>query len=178
MSKKNFINLHSAAFVTVFARNLVHAYKFRIFQKNRSKKVFINLKIPRSIINKYTLQVSRTLKTGKAFKWGLKYNQFSPQILCLQVSVNIIHWHCFQVSYARANLAKRENLHRKGPSVLSVGHVAAARKRGHQWCVSLTPNNTKTMGRMTCHCFQRPIRRDLTSSSYITVKCCILQDEP
>ena len=32
-SKKNFINLHSAAFVTVFARNLVHAYKFRIIQK-------------------------------------------------------------------------------------------------------------------------------------------------
>ena len=26
-SKKNFINLHSAAFVTVFGRNLVHAYK-------------------------------------------------------------------------------------------------------------------------------------------------------
>ena len=32
-SKKNFINLHSAAFVTAFAHNLVHAYKFRIFQK-------------------------------------------------------------------------------------------------------------------------------------------------
>ena len=32
-SKKNFINLHSAAFVTVSARNLVHAYKFRFFQK-------------------------------------------------------------------------------------------------------------------------------------------------
>ena len=32
-SKKNFINLHLAAFVTVFARNLVHAYKLRIFQK-------------------------------------------------------------------------------------------------------------------------------------------------
>ena len=32
-SKKNFSNLHSAAFVTVLARNLVHAYKFRIFQK-------------------------------------------------------------------------------------------------------------------------------------------------
>ena len=46
------------------------------------------------------------------------------------------------------------------------GHVAAARKRSHQWCV--TPNNAKTMGRMTCHCFQRPIRRDLTSSSYTT----------
>ena len=32
-SKENFINLNSAAFVTVFARNLVYAYKFRIFQK-------------------------------------------------------------------------------------------------------------------------------------------------
>ena len=32
-SKKYFSNLHSAAFVTVFAHNLVHAYKFRIFQK-------------------------------------------------------------------------------------------------------------------------------------------------
>ena len=32
-SKKNFINLHSPAFVTVFERNLVHAYEFRIFQK-------------------------------------------------------------------------------------------------------------------------------------------------
>ena len=31
-SKKNFSNLHSAAFVTVFARNLVDAYKFRSFQ--------------------------------------------------------------------------------------------------------------------------------------------------
>ena len=37
-----------------------------------------------------------------------------------------------------------------------------------QWCVSLTPNNTKTIERMTCHCFLRPIRRDLTNSSYIT----------
>ena len=32
-SKKNFIDSHSAAFVTVFARHLVHYYKFRIFQK-------------------------------------------------------------------------------------------------------------------------------------------------
>ena len=32
-SKKNFINLHPAAFVTVFARNLAHTCKFRIFQK-------------------------------------------------------------------------------------------------------------------------------------------------
>ena len=32
-SKKNFIDLHSAAFVIVFGRNLVHVYKFCIFQK-------------------------------------------------------------------------------------------------------------------------------------------------
>ena len=31
--QKKFINLHSAAFVAVFECNLVHAYKFRIFQK-------------------------------------------------------------------------------------------------------------------------------------------------
>ena len=49
----------------------------------------------------------------------------------------------------------------------NVCHVAAAWKRSHQWCVSLTPNNTKTIGRMTCHCFLLPIRRDLTSSSLI-----------
>ena len=43
------------------------------------------------------------------------------------------------------------------------GHVAAARS---EWCLTLTPNNTKTIERMTYHCFLRPIRRDLTSSSY------------
>ena len=37
-----------------------------------------------------------------------------------------------------------------------------------QWCVSLIPNNTKTIERMTCHCFVRPIRRDLKNSSYTT----------
>ena len=37
------------------------------------------------------------------------------------------------------------------------GHVRAVRKRSHQWGVSLTPNSTKTIGRMTCHCFLRPL---------------------
>ena len=46
--------------------------------------------------------------------------------------------------------------------------IADPRKRSHQWCVSLTPNNTKTIGRMTCHCFLQPIIRDLPSSSYST----------
>ena len=35
----------------------------------------------------------------------------------LQVIVFIIHWHCFQVSFARAQLAKKINLHLKELSV-------------------------------------------------------------
>ena len=40
---------------------------FALFKK-LLYKFFINFPIQRSIINKYTLQVSRTLKTGKASK--------------------------------------------------------------------------------------------------------------
>ena len=47
-------------------------------------------------------------------------------------------------------------------------HVAAARKRSHQWCPTPTPNNTETIERMTCHCFLQQIRRNLTSSSSTT----------
>ena len=36
-SKKDFINLHSDALDTVFGGNLVHAWKFRIFQKPLDK---------------------------------------------------------------------------------------------------------------------------------------------
>ena len=46
-------------------------------------------------------------------------------------------------------------------------HIAAARKRSHQWCVSLTPNNIETIERMTCHCFLRRIARDLTSATLL-----------
>ena len=38
-------------------------------------------------------------------------------------------------------------------SLLFVGHVAATRKRSYQWCLTLTPNNTETIERMTCHVF-------------------------
>ena len=53
-------------------------------------------------------------------------------------------------------------------SIKRGGHVAAAWKRSHQWCLTLTLNTTETIERMTCHCFLRPIRTDLTSSSYTT----------
>ena len=48
--------------------------------------------------------------------------------------------------------------------------IAAALKRTHQWFLILTPNNTKTIETMTCHCFRRPTRRGLTSSSYTTLR--------
>ena len=38
---------------------------------------------------------------------GLQMSKIASQTLCLQVRVLIIHWRCFQVSDARAHLAKR-----------------------------------------------------------------------
>ena len=69
---------------------------------------------------------------------------------------------------------------REGLYINREGHVAAARKRRHRWWVSLAPNNTKTIKRMTCHCFLQPIRTDHTSSSHTTLyrvrssMCCLL----
>ena len=66
---------------------------FAIFKKALDN-FFIHLTIPRSIVNKYTLQVSRTLKTGKALNRVSNITSPPPpppQILCLQVSVLIIH---------------------------------------------------------------------------------------
>ena len=57
-----------------------------------------------------------------------------------------------------------------GGTCKNKGHAAAARKRSHQWCVSPTLSNTKTIGRMTCHSFLRPIRRDLPKYSFATQK--------
>ena len=55
-------------------------------------------------------------------------------------------------------------------------HAAAAWQRSHQWCISLTPNNTKTIGWMTCPCFLRPITRKLPGSSYTSLTLnCVLQ---
>ena len=49
----------------------------------------------------------RTLKTRKVIKWGFKCHKFFQKILCLQVSVLIIHWHCFQVSYTLAQIKQK-----------------------------------------------------------------------
>ena len=65
---------------------------------------FKNLSISRFVISLYGLQVSRSLKTRKAIKSGLQCTTFFSQILCLQVSVLIIHGHCIQLSFSRAQL--------------------------------------------------------------------------
>ena len=72
---------------------------------------FKNLAISRLIIKLYGLQVSMSLKTYKAIKLGIEFTNFFYQILCLQMSVLIIHGYCFQVSYARAQLKQKNHLH-------------------------------------------------------------------
>ena len=66
----------------------------------------------------------------------LVHNNSHPSLVCGQYDYGLV---CFS---------------RLSAFCSSGGHVAAARKRSHQWGVSLTPNNIKTMGRMTCHCLQ------------------------
>ena len=68
---------------------------------------FKNLSILRFVISLYGLQVSRSLKTRKVIKSGLQCTTFFSQILCLQVSVLIIHGHCIQLSFSRAQLSKK-----------------------------------------------------------------------
>ena len=70
-----------------------------------------NLTISKLIINLYGLQVSMSLKTYKAIKLGIECINIFSQILCLQMSVLIIHGYCFQVSYARAQLKQKNHLH-------------------------------------------------------------------
>ena len=68
---------------------------------------FRNLSILRFVISLYGLQVSRSLKTFKTIKSGLQCTTFLSQILCLQVSVLIIHVYCFLLSCPRAQLSKK-----------------------------------------------------------------------
>ena len=68
---------------------------------------FKNLSISSFVISLYGLQVSRSLKICKTIKSGLQCTTFFSPILCLQVSVLIIHGHCIQLSFSRAQLSKK-----------------------------------------------------------------------
>ena len=50
-----------------------------------------------------------------------------------------------------------------GIYITQLGSCSSCSQEKSQWCLTLTPNNTETIERMTCHCFLRPIGRDLTS---------------
>ena len=68
---------------------------------------FKNLAISSLIITLYGLQVSMSLKAYKSIKLGIECTNFFYQILCLQMSVLIIHGYCFHVSYAMRNLSEK-----------------------------------------------------------------------
>ena len=68
--------------------------------------VFKNLSISRFVITLYGLEVSRSLKTCKTIKSRLQCTNFLSQILCLQVSVLIIHVYCFYFHVHVHNSAK------------------------------------------------------------------------
>ena len=56
-----------------------------------------------------------------------------------------------------------------GIYITQLGSCSSCSQEKSQWCLTLTPNSTETIKRMTCHCFLWPVRRDLTSCSYSTV---------
>ena len=90
---------------------------FSLFKKPLDKFFLYTCKSPdQSSINVPCFKFQEHWKQGRLVNNVLKYNQFSPQILCLKLSVLIIHWHCFQVSNAGAQLAKKK-LHQKERSI-------------------------------------------------------------
>ena len=74
----------------------------------------------------------------------------------------------FQGHVACQNLQGLQHVHGE-IYITQLGSCSSCSEGKSQWCLTLTPNNTETIETMTCHCFLRPIRRDLTSSSYSTV---------
>ena len=105
--KTDLMSVHSGALVATFVNNLVYTYKCDNYLETALCIFFKNLSISKFVISLYGLQVSRSLKTRKEIKSGLQCTTFLSQILCLQVSVLIIHVYCFLLSCPRAQLSKK-----------------------------------------------------------------------
>ena len=69
-------------------------------------------------------------------------------MLSLRVSILIIYWHCFQVSYACAQLAKEVNLHFKRTQDYLLKKY---REYANNWLVSRTPVRAETVNVTTHH---------------------------
>ena len=50
-----------------------------------------------------------------------------------------------------------------GIYITQLGSCSSCSQEKSQWCLTLTPDNTERIERMTYHCFVQPTRRDLTS---------------
>ena len=106
---------------------------------------------PQYSFHHYSVRYQKRKKIWKESQWLFIWVKFKVQILTH--SNNNFTFLCKKRFYGKT-LSK---------------DVAAPWMRSHQWCLTLTPNNTKTIKRMTCHCFLRPVRGGLLSSSYTTL---------
>ena len=106
--KRNLRSLHTAALFTIFLMLFGSRLQISRLFKNRSINFCKSLKISRLIIDVRLLQVSRTLKTGKVIKRDFKFQKLSNRFCVYKWRPLIIHWHCIQVSYARAQQAPLE----------------------------------------------------------------------
>ena len=94
--------------------------------KNRSINFCKSLKVSRLIINVRLLQVSRTLKTRKVIKRGFKSQKLSDRFCVYKWASLTIHWHSFQISYARAQQAPLRDFWKK---LLVPRNTKASKKR-------------------------------------------------
>ena len=93
------ISLYLAAFITIFVCNLVHTEKFHgnLKPPDNFLKILHNLETNHQLISPPSF---KDIENKEGNYMGLQMFQAPPppQILCLQVSVLIIHWHYFRVS--------------------------------------------------------------------------------
>ena len=92
--KRNLISLPSVAFFTIFVCNLVHAYKFHGFFKNRS--IILKKKLDSLDFNhQFTSPPSFKDIERKVIKWGFKCQKLFLRFCVYKRAYLIIHWHCF-----------------------------------------------------------------------------------
>ena len=117
-SKKNFINLHSATFVTVFARNLVHGHKFRIFQKT-ARWIFWQIWQSRNQLSiNIPCKFQEHWKQRRFLNRASNITNFSPDFVFTSERPRY-SLALFSSFICTCTLARRYNLRQKGPSVKS-----------------------------------------------------------
>ena len=106
-SKKNFINLIQLPFCYSFCTEFDPCLQISHFSKNRSINYFTIWQSRDQLPIIIPCKFQEHWKQRRLLNRASNITNIPPQILCLQVSILIIHGHCFQVSYACVHLAKR-----------------------------------------------------------------------